>query len=301
MSVDKAPVTYQFTYDGKEYSVRGASYVGFPEDGTMMYVTEKVNYLIEILKGHEGCVCFVDKSVQVPADIQKTNEIIICDNAAYEYSKCAEKIADKADADKKYMLTEGGYYLGEGVKIGRNARIEPGCLIGHGVIIGDNALLLSGCKIKNAIIGNDFICNENAVVGGFSFTLTKDDEGNLYRTPSLGGVIIGNHVEVGVCNDISRGACGDTIIDDYVKLNAQVHIGHESHVHSNVTVSAGAVIAGFVDVYEHGYLGVNSCVKNRIEIGKGTKIGMGAVVSKSLPEDVTAIGNPARTFNKNQG
>lgn len=57
------------------------------------------------------------------------------------------------------------------MKIGSDSYIEQGCLIGHDVIIGTNAVILAGSTIKNAVIGDDFFCNENAVIGSTSFTM----------------------------------------------------------------------------------------------------------------------------------
>lgn len=91
---------------------------------------------------------------------------------------------------RKYTLTEADYYLGENVKIGKKAFIEPLYLIGHDVIIGDNVTTFSGAKIKNATIGNDCITAKNAVIGGYGFTMAEDENGNKFRMPTFGKVVI---------------------------------------------------------------------------------------------------------------
>lgn len=288
-------------YKQFDFDVTGASYAGAPRDGTMMYITAKVGHLIENLRGHKHCLCFVDEHADVPPELEADNAIIRCENPAYSYAEFAaefEKEIRRGEQRYGYTLTEGGYYIGRSVTIGRNALIEPNVLIGHGVEIGDNAVILAGSVIKRAKIGDDFLCNENAVIGVNSFTMVEDDNGNRCRIPTLGRIVIGNHVEIGVCDNVAAGACGDTVIEDYVKLDALVYIGHEAHLHNNAEITAGGVVGGFADLKERAYLGINSSIRNRISIGGHCVIGMGSVVTKSVPDERTVVGNPARLFEK---
>ena len=115
----------------------------------------------------------------------------------------------------------------------KTAYIEPGCFIGHNVKIGDNARILYGSVIKNAVVGDNFLCNEYALIGANGFNMAEDLDGNKIRIPSLGYVIIGNNVEIGAYNNISCGSGGDTIIEDWVKIDAHVHLGHDVHLKKN--------------------------------------------------------------------
>lgn len=287
-----------------DFTITGASYAGEPRDNTMMYITGKVAHLIENLYGHRNCLCFVENGIYVPKEISDDNAVICCDNPAYSYACFAVEVQErirKEELTKGYKLTDAGYYIGADVRIGKNAYIEPNVLIGHGVVIGENAVIMSGSVIKHAVIGDNFLCNENAVIGDYSFTQAVDSSGNKFRIPSMGRVIIGNYVEVGACNDVAMGACGDTILEDYVKLDGLVHIGHEAHLHRNVEITAGVIVAGFVELNERSYLGVNSSIRNRISVGADAVIGMGAVVTKAVEKDTTVAGNPARSFQRVSG
>lgn len=284
-------------YPEYNYMLSGVSYAGSPYNNTAMYITYKVRHLIMNLEGHTDCLCFVENGIDVPESIIKKNAIIRCANPTYEYAKLAlaiEKEIRNEEKKKGYMLTNGGYYIGDDVSIGNNAYIEPNAIIGHGVVIGNNAIILAGAVVKHAVIGDDFICNENAVIGNYSFTQAEDDNGNRFRIPALGSVIIGNNVEVGACCDIAMGTCGETILEDYVKLDSLVHIGHEAHLYNNVEVTAGGIVGGFSKIEQKSYLGINSCIRNRINIGDRAVIGMGAVVTKSVAPEMTVIGNPAK-------
>lgn len=284
-----------------EYSfvINGVSYVGCPQDNTALFITKKVEYLAEKLVGHKECLVFLENGIKLDDSVIKSNGIISSDNPQLEYANCAnilENIISKSEKENKYSLTKEGYYIGKNVAIGNNSYIEPGVLIGHNVTIGKNARILAGSKIKYATIGNDFYCNENAVVGDCSFTMTKDKRGNRKRIPSLGHVLIGDFVEIGASDVISRGMCGDTIIEDYVKLAELVHVGHETHLYKNVQITAGTIIAGFAEIGEDSCLGINSCIRNRVHVGRGSIVGMGTTVIKSVDAHVTVAGCPAKVL-----
>lgn len=284
-------------YPQYHFMINGVSYAGNPIDNSMLFITKKVEYLVEQLIGHKECLVFLENGIEVKKDIMENNGIVFSQSPQWDYAKCASFLEDfiyKDETKRKFSLTQEGYYIGENVVIGDNSYIEPGVLIGHDVVIGKNAKILTGSKIKHTIIGNDFFCNENAVIGDCSFTMTKDKLGDQYRIPSLGRVIIGDFVEIGAGDVISRGMCGDTIIDNHVKMAELVHIGHETHIHKNVHIAAGTIVAGFVEIGENSDMGINSCVRNRIHLGKGSIIGMGSTVIRSVNDNVTVVGNPAK-------
>ena len=90
----------------------------------------------------------------------------------------------------------------------------------------------------------------------------------------------------------------DTIIDDYVKLDALVHVAHDDHLHKNVEITAGGIIGGFDELGEHAYVGINAVLRNRIQVGDNAFIGMGSTVTKSVEANMTVAGNPAKPFTK---
>lgn len=279
------------------FAVRGVSYIGNPKMCTVMYVSKKISYLLRNLERCQSCLVFIEKGIEISDKLKEKNCFINCENPQLSYARFVNEFAQERrniDNKRKYKLTDEGYYLGENVRIGCNAYIEIGCLIGHDVIIGANAVILSGSIIKNAIIGDDFFCNEKAIVGASGFTMCKDENGNNYRISTLGKVIIGNHVEIGTFNNISSGGCGDTIIEDYVKLDTLIHIGHEAHIHKNAELTAGIVVGGFADIGENVFIGINSSIRNRISVGSNSRIGMGSNVIRDVEEEKTMIGNPAK-------
>ena len=282
-----------------DFIINGVSYIGNPKRNTAMYVSKKVANLVKNLEGCQNCLIFAEDGIEVSDELKGQNCFIFCKNPQLSYAEFVNDFVEeknKTDRKRKYKLTDEGYYLGENVQIGRDSYIEPGCLIGHDVVIGVNAKILAGSTIKNAVIGDDFFCNEKAIIGSTGFTMYEDENGNKCRIATLGKVIIGNHVEIGACNNVSAGGCGNTVIEDYVKLDVLIHIGHDAHLHKNAELTAGIIVGGFADIGENAYIGLNSTIRNRISVGCHSVIGMGSNVTKSVPSDKTVIGNPARLY-----
>lgn len=276
------------------FVVIGASYIGHPVENTVMFITKKVSGLLENLKGIRHCLIFAEEGMNVAESLKDDNCFVFTQNPQQDYALFITGFAkekEKIDKDRNYCLTEGGYYIGERVQIGEDCYIEPMCLIGHDVVIGNHARIHSGTVIKNAKIGDNFLANENAVIGANGFTMAEDENKDKYRIPTLGKVLIGNNVEVGSHDNISCGSGGDTIIEDNVKLDTQVHIGHDVYLHKNVEITAGAIVGGFVEVGEDSFIGINATLRNRISLGKGSRVSMGAVVTKDVASVQTVSGN----------
>lgn len=284
-------------------NINGISYIGRPRSHTAMFVVKRVEYLIEHLYKAEGCLVFAENGIEIPDDLRANHTFMISDNPQKEYSEYAGELYKKkaeADRKRKYTLTEGGFFLGENVTLGDNTYIAPGCMIGHDVVIGENAEIYANSVIKNAVIGHDFILREGGVVGSDGFTFTKDEDDNWLRTPSMGGVVIGDNVEIGTNSVIAQGTADATRIGDHVKMDALVYVGHDSNIADNTEISAGGIVGGYVETGDHMHIGFNSSIRNRLTLGDYGRIGMGAVVTKATDAESIYIGNPAHKYIKQE-
>lgn len=283
------------------FEVTGASYIGEPVMHTAMFITNKVSRLLSHLENVEQCLVFAETGMEVPKALLSNHCFVFSDNPQLSYAEFAQVFKDIRHEEDKAIgyLEKEGSFISKSAVMPNDIYIEPGCLIGHHVSIGSGAQIMAGSIIKNAVIGDSFLCNEHAVIGANGFTMASDINGNKIRIPTLGKVRIGNNVEVGAHDNISCGSGGDTIIEDYVKIDALVHIGHDVHLCKNVEITAGGIVGGFVRMGEDSYVGINSVLRNRIEVGDNALIGMGATVTKSVsPSDVVA-GNPAKSLKNN--
>lgn len=283
------------------FDVTGVSYIGAPKPNTAMFVSKKVGQLILKLQGLQHCLVFAENGLEVPEDLQSAHCFVFSSNPQGEYAAFTERFSkeeDSIDQSTGYDVSENGAYISRSAQIGKNVIIEPGVVIGAGVVIGDNTRICAGAVIKHATIGEDCIINEKAVVGAKGFTMAKDVYGNYIRINSLGRVLVGNHVEIGVSDSISRGSGGTTILEDYVKIDSLTYVAHDVHLHKNVVLTSGVVVGGFVEAMEGAYIAINAVIRNRVTIGRNSFVGMGAIVTKSVPDGITVVGNPARPFEK---
>ncbi len=175
------------------------------------------------------------------------------------------------------------------VVIGKNVVIEDGSVVGEGSVIEHNVVIHKGTRIgKNTRIRS---CSS---IGGDGFGFDRDSDKTPIRFPHLGGVVIGDNVEVGACTTIARGALSDTIIENDVKIDNLVHIAHNCVIKKGAFIIACAEISGGVTVGENAWIAPNSCTHQKISIGANALIGLGAVVTKNVPDSTVFAGNPAK-------
>lgn len=286
---------------GKSYDILGMSYIGAPRSNTAMFITKKVEHLLSALDSVNECLIFAETGIVVSERLVKKHAFHFSEKPQLSYARFANEFADarfEEEKKLKFSLMSGGYYVSEDIDLPEDAYIEPGCVIGPDVQLGRNARILAGTVIKHTTTGDNFLSNEHAVIGANGFTMAEDEGGNKFRIPTLGRVVIGNNVEVGAHNNISCGSGGDTVIEDFVKLDALVHLGHDVRLQENVEITAGGIIGGFDNLGAHSYVGINAVLRNRINVGENAIIGMGSTVIKSVDANVTVAGNPARLLEK---
>lgn len=174
-------------------------------------------------------------------------------------------------------------------KIGQNVVIENGCFIGANTIIEHNVVLHAGTRIgKNSRIRS---CSS---IGGDGFGFERLSDGTPLRFPHLGGVVIGDNVEVGSCTAVARGTLSDTVIEDNVKIDNLVHIAHNCLIKNGAFIIACAEISGGVEVGRNSWVAPNSCTHQKIVIGDDSIVGLGAVITKDVPSKTVFAGNPAK-------
>jgi UDP-3-O-[3-hydroxymyristoyl] glucosamine N-acyltransferase len=175
-----------------------------------------------------------------------------------------------------------GCSIGRNVKIGKDSVIHPRVTIYDGVEIGDRAIIHSG-----AVIGAD----------GFGFVPIN---GEWKKFPQVGGVKIGDDVEIGANTCIDRAALGVTFIGNGVKLDNMVHIAHNCQIGDHVVIAAQTGLSGGVIVEHHAIIGgqVGIGDKARIESGAVLGSGCGVLTSKIVRAGQPVWGTPARPLKE---
>lgn len=163
-----------------------------------------------------------------------------------------------------------------------SARIGPLCVIERGAQVGANTWLKSSVTIgENCVIGQRCIVHSGVVVGadGFGFALF---DGAWEKIEQLGAVRIGNDVEIGANTCIDRGALDDTVIEDGVKLDNLIQIGHNVHIGAHTAMAGCAGIAGSARIGAHCTVGGGAVVLGHLELVDGVHISAASVVMRSI-------------------
>lgn len=183
-------------------------------------------------------------------------------------------------------------------KLGKDVYIGPYCVIGK-CVIGDGCSFDSKVRIYDGVIlGHHCVVDSGTVLGGAGFGFEKDLDGNLFRFPQLGGLIIGNHVEIGANTCIDRGSLSDTIIGNYTKISKSCVIAHNNHIGNNVVITGSVMLSGSNIIEDDVWIAPNSSIRGWVKVGEGATVGMAAVVTKNIPAGETWVGNPARKLEK---
>jgi UDP-3-O-[3-hydroxymyristoyl] glucosamine N-acyltransferase len=139
-------------------------------------------------------------------------------------------------------------HIGPLCYVGPAAQIGPRCVLGPGSVVEAAARLAADVHLvarvticHGAVLGERVIVHPGAVIGADGFGYAAE-RGAWVKVPQVGGVRIGADVEIGANTTIDRGAIGDTVIEEGVKLDNQIQIGH------NVVVGAHTAMAGCVGV-----------------------------------------------------
>jgi len=183
-------------------------------------------------------------------------------------------------------------------EIGRNVYIGPNCYIGK-CKIGDNNVIHSGVSIYDrTIIGNNNVVHSGAVICVDGLGCVRMPDGELKEFPQIGGVIIGDNCYIGGNTHIASGSLSDTIIGNGCKINGMCFIGSNDILHDNVWITGSTMLAGSVEVGRDTSIFSKAVVRDWCKIGERVVIGMGAVVTKDIPDGETWVGNPAKKIER---
>ncbi len=196
--------------------------------------------------------------------------------------------------------------LGARVSIQAHVVIEPGVTIGDDTVIGANSYIGHGTAIgagcfiyplvtvrERIVIGARVVMHSGVVIGadGFGFVMK---EGRHQKVPQVGVVQIDDDVEIGVNCAVDRARFGRTWLQEGVKLDNLVHVGHNVIIGRHTAIAAQTVIAGSSRIGEHVMIGGHTAITGHVEIGDRNMIGGRSGVTKNLPADGGAWwGTPA--------
>ena len=256
-----------------------------------------ISYLRQLAKTSASAV-IVEES---QADLVPTNALIAEQPyVAFAYvsqlfakqSEVAAGVHASASVADSVSLGEGVYVganavIEDDVEIGANSSIGPGTFIGRGVRLGERCRLHAQVTLYHEVrIGSRVNIHSHAVIGADGFGFAFDGERSI-KIQQLGAVWIGDDVDVGAGTTIDRGAIEDTIVEDGVKIDNQVQIGHNCHIGAHSVICGCTAIAGSAKIGRYCVLGGASGMVGHLSLADGVQVSAMSLVNKSITEPGT--------------
>ncbi len=243
---------------------------------------------------------------------------LLADDPYVSYAKIASRF------DPRRPLSPGihpsasidsGASLGKNIHVGANAVIGPGCKIADAVEIGPGCVLTADCTLDTAcrlqanvtlcdgvVIGKRSIIHAGAVIGADGFGLAFDQD-HWVKIPQLGAVRIGDDCEIGANTTIDRGAIGDTVLEDDVRLDNQIQIGHNVHIGAHTAMAGRVGISGSTQIGKYCMFAGSSGTVGHIRVADRTTVSFCSVVTKTISQPGTVWSaalpaQPLRDWNR---
>ena len=175
-----------------------------------------------------------------------------------------------------------GAVVGQNVHIGDHVLVGPNCVIGDDSVIGADTRLMANVTFYNRVrVGSRCIFHAGVVLGADGFGIAQTPTG-WRKVPQVGGVVIGNDVEIGANSCVDRGAIEDTVVGNGVKLDNQVQIGHNCRIGDHTAVASQSGVSGSTTVGARCVIGGKAAVAGHLVICEDVFIAGRASVTKSI-------------------
>lgn len=276
-----------------DFTITGVCTIEKSQPGCITFLTNPL-YRKYLASTAAGAVILSEKDI-VDAPIN----MVVTRNPHYVYAKIAEFFDDKPVAAPGIHPT---VILGEGAQvdpsasigaysvIGAHVKVAAHVVIGSHCSVGDFSELNEACHLDprvtiyhNVKIGKRSRIMSGAVIGsdGFGFANQK---GSWHKVPQLGGVIIGDDVDIGANTTIDRGAVEETVIEDGAKLDNLIQVAHNVRIGANTVIAGCVGIAGSAVIGKNCMIGGASCINGHIKITDNVMITGMTSVTKSIQE-----------------
>lgn len=221
--------------------------------------------------GDSDCISFCVRGIE---DIRKSKSgVIVCSNKLeYEPSDYEDRTLILVDNPRLEFIRVLREFFGES-PVG----IHPSVVIYPNVKIGKNVTIYAG-----------------TVIGSPGFGYTENEDREWEHMPQLGGVVIGDDVNIGANCVVACGTMSDTVIGQGTKIDCLTHIAHNVKIGKHCHIVSHTDICGSVIVGDYCWISSHVSIRDHITVGNNAFVGMGAIVIKDVPDNVVVAGCPAR-------
>lgn len=268
-------------YGDPDTEVTGISGIHEAEEGEATFLSNR-RLINECAKSKASCV-FVKDYIK---EIDKPQ--VIVNNPHYAFARLLEHfyirppdytgispmsyVSGKAKISADVSVGPFSH-ISDNAEIGTGTFIHPGVFVGEGSTIGPGCLIYPNVVIREGVaIGSRVIIHPGVVIGadGFGYVF---EHGQHNKIPHIGGVIIGDDVEIGANVTIDRATTGNTIIGSCTKIDNLVQIGHNVKIGANCIIVAQVGVGGSAEIGNYVVIGGQAAVSDHAKIDDGCMIG----------------------------
>ena len=260
-------------------------------------------YAAQLQTTRAGCIivapAFAEQAQAGVADGASPRAVLVCDDPYLAFARLTQWWAQRSrpvptpGVHASAVVEPGAFVhasacVGPLAYVGASARVDAGAVVGAQAHVGHGAVLGNGSVLKpHAVLGHDCVTGERclvhggAVIGadGFGFA---PHQGAWEKIEQLGAVRIGDDVEIGANTCIDRGALEDTVIEQGVKLDNLVQIGHNVHIGAHTAFAGCVGVAGSARIGKHCTAGGGAIILGHLEIVDHVHITAATVITRSI-------------------
>lgn len=185
---------------------------------------------------------------------------------------------DPAASIGAFCVIEAGACIEAGAVLG------PHCIIGRDCVVGAQSRLVARVTlVQDVRLGKRVLIHPGAVLGADGFGLAFDRD-HWIKVPQLGGVIIGDDCEIGANTTIDRGALGDTVLEEDVRLDNQIQIAHNVRIGAHSALAGCAAVAGSAQIGRYCLIGGSAGILGHLSIADRVTVTAMSLVTHSIRE-----------------
>lgn len=298
------------SFTGPEYIIKSAAPLETAECDQLSYM-DNPRYLAA-LRATKAGACVI--SPRFHSSVPDTAIAIVTPEPYRVYARALEWLYPAASYPRSTMGTAGvsqlvvvhptavvsptstidpGAVIGPGASIGERSHVGANAVIGQDVVIGKECSIGPGCVVVFATIGDRVILHPGTKIGQDGFGFAPGPQGHQ-KVPQIGGVVIGDDVEIGANTTIDRGSIRDTTIGAGTKIDNLVQVAHNVTIGRHCIIAAQTGIAGSTTLGDFTMVGGHAAIAPHLSIGAGAQIAAASGVMHDVPPGGRFAGIPAR-------
>lgn len=276
---------------GNDIEVSSVASIANARAGSITFITD-TKYLKSLADTRASAVILAEGNKDFSALPR-----IVTDNPYAYFAKVSALLNPKGAADVGVHLSalvgdnsevSATSAIGPNVVIGKNVSLADGVVIGAGCFLGDNVVIGQNTQLQanvtiysNCVIGANCNIAAGAVIGADGFGYANQD-GVWVKIPQVGRVVIADNVDIGANTTIDRGALDDTMIEQGVKLDNLIQIGHNCIIGEHTVIAGCVGIAGSAKVGKRCRIGGAAMILGHLEIADDVTVSPGSMITRSL-------------------